>query len=52
MVTSLYIDWRHVLFANWPADPELLGLGLLVTIAGAAPVFTAGTSLGTDRPAS
>jgi hypothetical protein len=24
MVTALHMGWRHVLFANWPIDPELL----------------------------
>jgi hypothetical protein len=24
MVTALHMGWRHVLFANWPVDPELL----------------------------
>lgn len=24
MVTALHIGWRHVLFANWPVDPDLL----------------------------
>ena len=25
MVTSLHMGWRHVLFANWPVDPAILG---------------------------
>lgn len=25
MVVSLHMGWRHVLFANWPVDPELVG---------------------------
>jgi uncharacterized protein YqjF (DUF2071 family) len=24
MVMALHMEWRHVLFANWPVDPELL----------------------------
>jgi hypothetical protein len=24
MVTSLHMGWQHVLFANWPVDPDLL----------------------------
>ena len=24
MVVSLYMKWRHVLFANWPVDPDLV----------------------------
>ena len=24
MVVSLYMEWRHVLFANWPVDPDLV----------------------------
>ena len=24
MVTALHMGWRHVLFANWPIDPEIL----------------------------
>ena len=26
MVTALHVGWRHVLFANWPIDPEILDL--------------------------
>jgi len=28
MVTSLHMGWRHVLFANWPVDPDLLDVHL------------------------
>ena len=28
MFPSLYLDWRHVLFANWSVDPELVATRL------------------------
>ena len=28
MIPALHMGWRHVLFANWPVDPDLLDVYL------------------------